>query len=95
MLRAQFAPGDGAVLVVVEAECVVEVAQGNIPLTLNGRFGDLQAEVAVAGFVGHGRDRKEPSQRKQPPAQRAHGWRLRAGRAECPTGAGHLAPLVR
>jgi hypothetical protein len=51
VMRAQFAPGDRTILVVVKPDRIVEVAQRDIPLAADLACRGLQREVAVARLV--------------------------------------------
>src|SRR5262249_45235962 len=51
VVAAQFAPGDGAVVVAVEADGEVEIAERDLPFAIDAAVGDAQAEIAVARFV--------------------------------------------
>ena len=58
------APGDRAVAVPVEPDCVLQVAQRDVPTAGHRLLADGQAEVAVAGLVRAGRGRQEDRQRR-------------------------------
>jgi hypothetical protein len=64
--RAQFAPGDLAVAIGIEAEREIDVAQRDVPLP-----GDLAAlhvehQIAVAGLVRQSRQREQQNQAAEP-----------------------------
>ena len=66
MFGAGFAPGDIAVAVGIEPDGKVKIAQGDVPLA--GDTGcpiDLEGEVAVGRFVGHGRHHDRCQQHEQ------------------------------
>ena len=73
MLRFDLAPGDRAVLVGVEPDREIEIAQRDVPLTLDRVAVDLECEIAVGGFMG---------ERRRPCSSRARGTtRMRAVRS--------------
>jgi len=82
MAAAHFAPGDGAVMICIQAQQALEIAQRNIPLALDLRTRDAEHEITVAGLVRvrvarpHQCDSDEP----EPVCQRAkpHGQILRS-----------------
>ena len=62
MVGAQLAPGDGAVIVAVDADRVIEIAQRNVPLPDNMSVLETEGEIAVARFVRRGRRRSPATQ---------------------------------
>ena len=60
-----FAPGDRAIAVPVQPDCVLQVAQRDVPAAHDPLLADDQAEVAVARLVCAGRRRQQHRQRRQ------------------------------
>jgi hypothetical protein len=55
MMCAQLAPGDDTVVIAVDSDGVIEIAQRDVPLSRNVPSVEVQAEVAVARFMRGGR----------------------------------------
>src|SRR5205823_3302767 len=99
-LDAQFAPSDRSVLVGVEADGNIEVAERDVPLTHGSSvLADLDPKVAIRGKMGVGcaascREREtqnHPAQHQMRPKRRAQN----SASIISPTAAIQLAPVRR